>query len=480
MAIHDLRAKRAIAYDKYKALANLSAKDFSADEANATLFASLSAEIKEIDAAIERQKAVQALAADSATEVGGQENHSRTYAQVKDDPYSSEPAAIKRGMTTNKGLVAGGIIRMIGMGDRLHRDPAEIAKQLYGERHPITEGIQSSMKALIAGVGSSGGFIIPPEYINEIIELLRPLAVVRSSNPRTMPMPRGTMTLPAQTSAAVASYGNEVGPIASSQPAVGQIIAVYHKLKALVPISNDLMRFADPAADALVRDDLVKVCALREDLAFMMGDGTQDSPRGFLSFANTYCLQQGGTPGTWLTTGDSTAAVGGNFITSNESYTLATVDQEVGGAVNKLDSSNVPDMRRVWFMHPRSFNYLFFVQNSLGLYPFREELSKGTFMGYPVKKSTQIPVNIWDANGANKDCSFVFLVEMTDALLLDAMTLELTVSREGSYIDTTGAQQNAFANDETLIRGIMEHDFQMRHSQSIAVIQYTRWAPAIS
>jgi HK97 family phage major capsid protein len=212
-------------------------------------------------------------------------------------------------------------------------------------------------------------------------------------------------------------------------------VASFKKLTAIVPVSNDMMRYSDPATDAFVRDDLVQVVALREDLAFILGDGTQDTPRGYLSFANGFAAAQaGGVAGTFLTTGNSTAAVGGNFITSNETYTLATVAAELGGAINKLDAANVRDRKRTWFMNPRSFNYLYNVQNSLGVYVYRDELNKGSLLGYPFKKTTQIGTNYWDTNGANKDCSFVILVEMTEDIILDSMTLELAVSREGTYV----------------------------------------------
>jgi hypothetical protein len=60
------------------------------------------------------------------------------------------------------------------------------------------------------------------------------------------------------------------------------------------------------------------------------------------------------------------------------------------------------------------------------------------------------------------------------------MQLELAVSRDGTYIDGGGNTQSAFSNDQTLIRAIAEHDFQMRHDAAIAVLQFVRWAPAIS
>jgi hypothetical protein len=65
-------------------------------------------------------------------------------------------------------------------------------------------------------------------------------------------------------------------------------------------------------------------------------------------------------------------------------------------------------------------------------------------------------------------------------MILDSMSLELAVSREGSYVDSGGTTRSAFQSDQSIIRAIAEHDFQMRHDQSVAVIQRVLWAPAIS
>jgi HK97 family phage major capsid protein len=484
LLVHELLEQRAGVYDAYKILAEKPV--LSAAERQA--YADRKAEIERLSDRIARAQELRAVSVATARPVAGQDPL-RVPATVETDPYVSEEAAKARGLTTHKGLVVGGIMRMVGRAGQLFVSPRDIASTLYGDNHPITRAIS---RALVTAVGGSGGFIVPPDYMAEIIELLRPKAVVRGSDPRVIPMPRGTMTLPGQAAPATASYGTETQQIASTQQVLDQIVATFKKLRALVPVSNDLMRYADPAADAFVRDDLVKVLALREDLAFLTGDGSQGSPRGYLSFANGWALNQGGTSGTWLSTADSTAAVngspgdplrgqnGGNFITSNETYNLGTAASELGGLVNKLDSANVPDDRRVWFWNPRSKNYLYNVQNSLGVYVYRDEMNRGTLLGYPFKNSTQIPVNIWDASGTNKDCSFIFLAEMDESMILDSMQLELAVSREGTYVDANGTTWSAFQNDQTLIRAIAEHDFQLRHDSAVAVAQFVRWAPAIS
>lgn len=458
--IAQLRAKHADVLAKLKSYADKDDDDFTAEDQ--AEFDRLSKEADTITKSIDRQKAVQMHAAASAQPVAGQIDTPRVPAAPETDRYVKE-----------KSLVVGGITKMLGVGGGTIYGAREAAKEIYGENHPVT-------KALIVSSGPAGGFIVPPDYMNEIIELLRPQAQVRAAGPRNIPMPRGTMTLPGQASAATASYGNENARITASQQTLNSIVATYKKLTALVPVSNDMMRYADPAVDAFVRDDLVKVIALREDLAFLFGDGTQDTPRGLSSFANSYAVAGGGTAGVWSTTGDSTAASGGNFITSTSSYNLSTAAQELGGLVNKLDAANVLDRRRVWFMHPRSKNYLYNVQNSLGVYVYRDEMNTGKLLGYPFRTTTQIPTNICNADSSQTDCSFVVLAEMDEAMIFDSMQLELAVSREGSYVDATGATVSAFQNDQTLIRAITEHDFQMRHDAAIAIAQFVRWAPAIS
>ncbi|MFO1126360.1 MAG: phage major capsid protein, partial [Methylocystis sp.] len=421
------------------------------------------------DGKISRAEQAQELAAKSAQPAPGQEE--RVAAAPETDKYAKD-----------KSLILGGVAKMIGVGGGNIYNARQASKDLYGESHPVT-------KALVTSSGAAGGFIVPPDVMNEIVPLLRAMAVVRSAGPRVIPMPRGTMTLPGQASAATASYGAEGAAISQSQQTLNQLVASYKKLTALVPVSNDMMRYADPAVDAFVRDDLVRVMALREDLAFILGDGTQDTPRGYLSFANAWVAAKGGTVGVSSTTAASVLAVnatdpanstGGNFITSTASYTLATVAAELGGAVNRLDTANVPDSKRCWFMNPRSFNYLFNVQNSLGVYVYRDELIKGTLLGYPFKKTTQIGTGYWDATSTNKDLSFVFLVEMTEDMIMDLMQLQLAVSTEGSYVDSNGATVSAFQSDQTIIRAIAEHDHLLRHDQAVACIQAVRWAPSIS
>ena len=346
----------------------------------------------------------------------------------------------------DKGIVFAGIAKMLAKGGGSAFLAAMEAKAIYGERHPVT-------KALSTGSGAAGGFVVPPDYVAEVIELLRAQTVVRDAGVRNLPMPRGTLTLPRQSQAASAGYGAELSAIPVSEQRLDQIVATYKKLTALVPISNDLMRYSDPAIDALVRDDLVQVIARREDLAFIRGDGTQDSPRGFRSFA-----------------------LAGSFLNSNFAYTQQTVNSELAGAMSRLRSANVPQVKPCWIFHPRTELYLYSLLNQLGNYVYRDEMSTGKLMGIPYKTTTQIPVNL--TVGGNTSLTEVYLVEMSQAVLLDSMSMEMSVSREATYVDANGNQVSTFQQDQTLVRSISEHDFQMRHDEAIAVINGVAWQPS--
>ena len=50
-----------------------------------------------------------------------------------------------------------------------------------------------------AGDFETGGFIVPPNYVPELIELLRPRSVVRRMGPSEAPLVNGSLTLPKLT-----------------------------------------------------------------------------------------------------------------------------------------------------------------------------------------------------------------------------------------------------------------------------------------
>lgn len=338
-----------------------------------------------------------------------------------------------------KGLGAARLIRALAANRGNLRDASDFVLKHFQD--------EALAKALAAGDGTAGGFLVPPDYSRDVIELLRPMSVVRAANPVTVPMPNGAVTVPKVTGGSTSYYVGENQNITPSEPTVGEIRLTYKKLAALVPISNDLLRFASPSADAFVRDDLVRSMAAREDIAFLRGDGTQYTPRGLRSW----------TPAA-------------NVIAANGTVNLANVTIDLSKLINTLEAANVKLMRPAWFFTPRTKNYLMSVRDGNGNFAWQQEMLRGTLWGIPYFVTTQIPNNL----GGSSNASEVYLVEMTDVLLGESERLTIDSSSEAAYYDGANVQA-AFSRDQTVIRAITEHDLGVRHDESVAYLSGITW-----
>lgn len=296
-------------------------------------------------------------------------------------------------------------------------------------------------KGLLSSVDQSGGFLVPEEFSREIIELLRPKSVVRSMGPRIIPMDTGVLTMPRLAGGATSSYGQEAQATKASQETLEQLRLSWKKLTTIVPISNDLLRMASPAADSIVRDDLVLSMATREDQGFIRDDGTQATVKGIRYWANTANVQ------------------------NSAGVTLANVDTDIKFLIGALQNNNVRMIAPGFMMSPRSKNFFAFLRNTNGFlaYPTMAE-AKPTLLGYPVGLSNNIPNNIGGTN------SEIYFVDFADVVIGESTNFIVEVSNEAAYVDSNGTLQAAFSRDETLIKAISRHDLAMRHDLSAAVL----------
>lgn len=340
-----------------------------------------------------------------------------------------------------KGLLTARIVRALAAAKGDPERASSWAKKNWGDDSDLIT------KALSAGDATAGGYLIPPEYSTDLIELLKPMAVVRRLGATILPMNNGTLTVPKITGGSTASYIGENTNIPNTEQTFGQLTLTWKKLAALVPVSNDLLRFSSPNADAIVRDDLVSSMALREDLAFIRDDGTTNKPKGLLYWAPS-----------------------GNKFAADATVNLANVTNDLGKAILLLKSKNVRFIRPGWIMSPRSEFYLLTVRDANGNFAFRDEMMAGRLFGYPYAVTTQIPENL--GTGSNE--SEIYLADFADAIIGEATQLIIDASTEAAYHDGSNVVA-AFSLDQTVIRVIAQHDFAMRHEESVAVITGVTW-----
>jgi len=310
---------------------------------------------------------------------------------------------------------------------------------------------EAIVKALQTDEGEAGGYLVPEEYSSQLIEYLRPLAVVRRMNPVIIPMETGTMSMPAVTGGASAEYIGEGTNVPKSQPTFGQVKLTWKKLACLVPISNDLIRFSSPKADEVVRNDLVGAMAQREDAAFIRDDGTNDKPKGLLN---------------WI--------AAANKFEANKTVNLANVTIDLAKAIYYLRKNETKFLNCGWILSPGSELYLRTIRDSNGNFAFKGEMDQGKLFGFPFGVTTQVPDNLGDG----EDESEIYFVDFADAAIGESSQVEIEISSEAAYYDGSNVV-SAFSLDQTVLRAIARHDFAMRRNTSGAVIQAVTWGSSI-
>ena len=107
-----------------------------------------------------------------------------------------------------------------------------------------------------------------------------------------------------------------------------------------------------------------------------------------------------------------------------------------------------------------------------GQYVFPDlRLPKPMLYGYPVIVSEQVPSNM--GTGTNE--SEVYLADFGHLMMGVSRALVLTSSQEASYVNAGGTLVSAFAQDETVVRGVASHDFGLRYPAAVQVLQTVKW-----
>lgn len=307
-------------------------------------------------------------------------------------------------------------------------------KWLAFVKDSVAKGV---VKGLTAGAAGTAGDMVFPEYDPEWIELLRNNAVVRGIA-RTIPMPRGASSRRKQTAASTATYQGELGPIVDSVQGVGRANLSYKKLTGATVVSNDLLRFAGSEADRFVQEDLLRVSALREDRAFLVGNPPTDigSPQG-IRF--------------------QTAA---SNVAASVGATLANFQADLTDAIADVQDANVQatPSNAYFIISPRTFWTLYALATTTGDMIFASMLNAAQprIFGFPVLISTQLSVSN-SFIGAN--AGLIFFVYAPALEIHDSLARTVESFRGGAYRDSTGTIQSGISNDETVITCISEHDF---------------------
>jgi HK97 family phage major capsid protein len=459
----ELKRRRAELVAKMAELVKQDTDEMPMNEEQGNVFEEISAAISALDQRLQRVAAAMQAAAEGAQDANGEDDEEEdgkmsrpggsfrvrqgvTPAQAKKDPDA--------GLKEKRGAKAARYVLGI-LHSRYNRVPIEKSAEWVSNRF----GDDIVARALNAGITGEGGALIPQDFMADLIELLRAWTAVRGASPMEVGMPMGNLTIPRLAGGATASYQQEIADISVSQERFDDVNFIAKKLTAMVPVSNDLIRRAPIGVEEVVRDDLVQTIARREDLAFLRGDGTANGPTGMRNLAlAANVITVAPMPATPSAGDQLTAILSGS-----------------SAAILALQNGMSRMIRPTWFMAPTIARFIATARDQVGGFYFKDEVERGTFEGYPIKLTQQIPTNLVVSTYTKG--SEIYFCDMADFVIADTYNVLVDASDVAAYNDPiSGTMVSAFQRDQSLFRVIAEHDCNMRHLQSLVVLLTQDWA----
>lgn len=386
---------------------------------------------------------------------------------------------VNKAIEVNKAANGGGIASMISGGDTDNRDveiPLRV-RQRKAARYLLALAASRGNRdaALVFGkrindpfvnkaLGESslttGGFMVPQE-MGEFIDSLGATAVLRSLGARVVPIVGGQMLLPSGDSGATMNWVGENAVAGSSQPAGRQVNLTLKKGMVVIPLSNDLLKSAGNAAQDWAEREARRAYERGEDLAFIRGAGTENSPMGMLY--------------------QVLAANKFNITHAGATATVQEIWTDLGKAILKLANLNVPMVRCAWTMAKRSEWYLKTLLNSLNVSTFPEMSTSKTLFGFPFASTTQIPITNDDSGDASDDESEIYFADMESMVIGQEDEVEIEVMKGAAYYDTaTSAVVSGLSQDQTTLVLKRRVDFKsLYQGKDIAVINACDWGTGL-
>jgi HK97 family phage major capsid protein len=159
----------------------------------------------------------------------------------------------------------------------------ELAEVHYKDDAVVNGIVKAAVSAGTTQVAQwAGNLIYPEQYAGDFVELLYPQTVLGRLNLRKIPF---NVRVSTQSSGTTVGWVGEAQAAPVTSAGFDKIFLTWAKVYAISVMSDELIRFSNPAAEALVQADLLKATAKGLDLTFL-GTGAavaNVSPAGMLN-----------------------------------------------------------------------------------------------------------------------------------------------------------------------------------------------------
>lgn len=336
MTIQELYAKRATAWENAKKFLDTRTQEngtLSAEDA--TTYERMEQDIKELTNQIERM-----------TRLNEMENAMN---QPTSNPLHNQPGS--------------GNSRTSGQGNTTASD---------AYRKAFFDGMRSKFRnsadVLSVGIAADGGYTVPDEFANMIIEGLKEDGIMRRLA-TTIHTNSGTLKIPSAGDDAVASWVDEKGAYSQTDVSFGQVTLSHHKLGAIIKATEELLNDSAFNIEAYIQRALTRAMSVAEETAFITGTGVSpqdDRPTGVITDAS----------------GTLTCATPGTI--------------KADDIINLIYDLKAPYRKRSVFMtNDATLAGIRKLKDGNGIYMWQPALTQGQpdrLMGYPVETSPEYPI----------------------------------------------------------------------------------------
>ena len=250
----------------------------------------------------------------------------------------------------------------------------------------------------------AGPLVVAQNMASEFAEFLRPLTILgRIPGLRRVPF---NISLPRQTAGTSVGWVGEGAPKPLTQGAFDTISLRWAKAAAIVAMTEELVRFSNPAAESVIRQDLANAMTFFLDRQFL------DPSVAAVANVSPASVSNGVTPVTPTGT------------------TMAAFRADVKTLFGNIFAANLNTTGGAWVMTQQQALALSLAQNSLGqeVFPTVSAERGGTLMGYPVIQSE----NIASTTGSPADGFPIFFLIAPEIMLADDGQITIDASREAS------------------------------------------------
>lgn len=427
------------------------------DEAQQEEYDTLESEVKALEGHIEKAERLLTAKAKTAKVVSEDDGQDETKAAAARNPHitvRAEPK-LEKGIEFARYAMChvaskGNLNQALSIAKNHYGQDSSIAKALeFQSGHGGFEGVMKA--AVAAGTTLQSTWAAPlvdyMRFTGDFIEYLRPRTIIGQFGAGGVPSLRRipfNVRIPSQTSGGAAYWVGEGAPKPLTKFDFDDVELRWAKIASIAVLTEELIRFSDPAAEALVRDSLAQAVVATADTDFIDPSNNGASNVKPASILN----------------GASTAASGGG--TDAEA-----VRCDVQTLWSYFIAANNPPQNAVYIMNSTVALALSLMQNPLGQSEFPGlTLRGGTFMGVPVIVSDYVPAGV------------VALVNASDIYFSDDGQVTIDASREASLqmLDNSVSGAGAPTNNSATATATSLVSMFQTNSVALRAERYINWA----